>query len=280
MKKIAIIAGLLVASTVNSQIQAPQLSPSSKIEQSVGLTTINIEYSRPSKRDRVIFTDVIPYNEIWRTGANKNTIITTNDGLIFGKDTLQAGTYSIFTKPEKTQWTIYFYKTTDNWGTPEKWEESNVVVKTTAAVTNTSASTETFTISIDDITISGANMSFAWDKVLVKVPFKVLTDSKVEASIKKTMAGPTASDYYRAADYYLTAGKDMKQALEWINKSIELSSPAPFYFLRKKALIQAELKDFKGAIETAKLSLEGAKAAGNNDYVRMNETSIAEWSKK
>ena len=263
----------------NAQL-APQPSPSGKLEQTVGLTDLTIQYSRPSKKGRVIFGDVVPFGEVWRTGANQNTTFTNSDPVIFGKDTLKAGTYSIFTKPSKTSWAVYFYKTTDNWGTPETWEEAQVALMVKGSVAPIAA-TETFTIAIDDITISGANLSFTWGTTAVKVPFTVNTDSSVEASIKQTLAGPSANDYYRAADYYYNAKKDQKQALEWVNKYIEIQKDAtPFYVYRRKALIQAELKDYKGAIETAKKSLEGAKTAGNNDYVKMNEASIAEWSKK
>lgn len=280
MKNIILGVAALATFTLNAQIKTPQLSPLAKFEQTVGLTIINVEYSRPSARGRAIFPEVVAYDELWRTGANKNSMITTSDMLIFGKDTLKAGTYSIFTKPSKTSWAIYFYKTTDNWGTPETWDEAQVALMVKGSVASIAA-TETFTISIDEVTISGANLSFAWGTTGVKVPFTVNTDSSVEASIKQTLAGPSANDYYRAADYYYNAKKDQKQALEWVNKYIEIKKEeTPFYVYRRKALIQAELKDYKGAIETAKKSLEGAKTAGNNDYVKMNEASIAEWSKK
>lgn len=280
MKKIAIAAILMASFGANAQIKTPALSPLAKVEQTVGLTNIAVEYSRPSKRNRPVFTEVVPYGEIWRAGANKNSILTNDESMVFGKDTLKAGSYAIFVKPEATTWTVYFYKNTENWGTPEKWDDKLVAVKVSAPV-QAGNTVETFTIGFDKVEIDGASIVFSWDKVLVAVPFKVVNGPKVDASIKKTLGGPVAGDYYRAADYYFNANGDMKQALEWINKSIEMSgSEAPFYFLRKKALIQANLKDFKGAIETAKLSSEAAKKAGNEEYVKMNDASIKEWSTK
>ncbi len=270
---------ILAAFVANAQVKTPALSPLAKLEQTVGLTVINIEYSRPSARGRAVFPEVVAYDEIWRTGANKNSMITISDALIFGKDTLKTGSYSIFTKPSKKNWTVYFYKTTDNWGNPEKWEESNIALQVAADVTSI-PKTETFTISVDQVGIDGATLAFAWDVVGVQIPFKVLTDSRVEESIKKTLAGPTANDYYRSADYYYNSKKDMKTALEWINKALAMQTNAPYWQLRRKSQIQAELKDYKGATETAKLSLEKAKAEGNDDYIKMNEASIAEWSKK
>lgn len=280
MKKLFLLSTLALTTGAFAQIQTPQLSPLSKLEQTVGLTDIQVEYSRPSKRDRAVFTDVVAYGEIWRTGANKNTIITTSDVLIFDKDTLQAGAYAIFTKPEKGQWTIYFYKSTDNWGNPKTWDDKEVAVSTTASVKATSSPVETFTISIDNVDIDGAALTFAWDNVVVSKSFKVATDSRVEGSISKVLSGPTANDYYRAADYYFNAGKDLKKALEWVDKALTMQTDSPFWMYRRKSQIQAGLGDYKGAVATAQKSLELAKKAGNNDYVRMNEASIKEWSAK
>lgn len=280
MKKLAVSAFILATFGVNAQIKTPALSPLGKIEQTVGLTTISIEYSRPSKRGRTVFPDVVPYGTIWRAGANKNSIITNDDQLVFGKDTLKAGSYAIFVKPEASNWTVYFYTNTENWGTPANWDDKLVAAKVTAPA-QTGNTTETFTINIDKIEVDGASLVFSWDKTTVSVPFKVIEDKKIEAGISKVLNGPTAADYYRASDYYVNSNGDMKKALEWINKSIELSGDnVPFYFLRKKAIIQANLKDYKGAIETAKLSTESAKKAGNDEYVKMNEASIKEWSTK
>ena len=280
MKHLFLGFALLSSVAASAQIKTPQPSSAATFEETVGLTTIKIEYSRPSARGRKVFTDVVPFDEIWRTGANKNTIITTSDALVFGKDTLKAGTYAIFTKPSRTDWEFYFYTNTENWGTPEKWEADKVALTVKAQALAAVTPIETFTLGINNIDINGATLNLSWGSLVVNVPFTVLTDAAVEKSIAQVMSGPGAGDYYRAADYYLAAEKDPKKALEWINKSVELMGDAPFYVLRKKSLIQAANKDFKGAIATAKVSLEKSKAAGNNDYVKMNEASIAEWSKK
>jgi hypothetical protein len=280
MKKTMIALLCLGSFSLTAQITTPQPSPAGKIGQTVGLTELTIDYSRPLKRDRVIFGDLVPFDEMWRTGANKNTIITVSDKLIFGKDTLPAGTYSIFTTPKNGKtWNIYFYTDTENWGTPEEWNEELVAVKTTATVSTTSTVTESFTIAIDNVTMDGAELSFAWDKTKAVVAFAVPTKDAVLASINSVMSGPSAGDYYRAADYYLTQKMELKTALEYINKALDMSDK-PFYYLRKKALIQAELGDYKGGITTAKLSLEAAQKAGNDGYVKSNEKSIEEWSKK
>lgn len=276
MKNFAIASLLLISFGANAQIQTPALSPRGKVEQTVGLTNISIEYSRPSKRGREL-SEIIENGQMWRAGANKNSILSTDDLLVFGSDTVKAGSYAIFITPDASNWTIYLYKNTENWGTPEKWDEKLVALKVKSPVAKANT-TETFTIGFDNIAIDGASLTFAWDQALVTVPFKVVNGPKVNANITKTLAGPTARDYYVAADYQLNANGDMKKALEWINKAIELSgNDVPFYFLRKKSLIQANLKDFKGAIATAEQTIVSAKKAKNNEYVKMSEASIKEW---
>lgn len=281
MKKLIFSLSLAVSSISFAQIQSPALSPLAKVEQTVGLTKLTIEYSRPQKNNRAIFPSVIPYGQVWRAGANKNTLLTTDNKLIFGKDTLNAGTYSLFVRPEASEWTLIFYKTTNNWGVPENFNTENVVLEVKSKITKNLKPVENFTIAVDNITIHNAILSLAWDNITTNFPFNVNTDQQMKANIEAMFAGPSAADYHKAADYLLNSNGDMTAALEYITKAIEMSGgeKAPFFFHRKKALIQANLKDYKSAVETAMVSLEQAKKAGNDEYVRMNEASIKEWGK-
>lgn len=281
MKKILLLAICITGLSANAQIRTPQPSPASTVKQKVGLTDIEIEYSRPSKRGRVIFGDLVPYGELWRTGANKNTTITTSDILIFGGDTLQAGTYALFTTPiENDSWDILIYKGTDNWGTPDRVEKDLIALQLKGKVRKVENITESLTIGVNNLTSDGASIEIMWDQLIVSIPFTVGTKTQVMDNIKKVMAGPSADDYYKAADYYYAEKNDLPQALEWINKSFELRGEEPFWMLRKKALIQAELGMYEEAIQTAKKSIEGAKAAEYDNYVKMNEESIKEWTPK
>jgi len=267
--------------SLSAQITTPQPSPAAKAWQTVGLTEVTVEYSRPAKRDRVIFGDLVPYDKMWRTGANKNTMITVDNVLIFGKDSLEAGTYAIFTTPKNGKsWDVYFYTDTENWGTPEEWNDDNVALKTAATVSKLSSVTESFTIGIDNVKMDGAELSFTWDKVKAVVAFSVPTKEAVMADINKVMNGPSAGDYYKAADFYLSQKMELPTALEYINKALDMREDKPFWYLRRKALIQAEMGDYKNAIETAKLSLAAAKEANYEDYIKSNQESIEEWSKK
>lgn len=279
MKRIILLSFAFLAINLNAQITTPKASPLAKIEQKVGLADITISYSRPGKKDRVVFGDVVPFGEIWRFGANENTKITSSESLIFGKDTLKAGTYAIFTKPTKDSWEVYFYTETTNWGTPEKWDDNKVALKLKTPVTNLNDVVENLTISLDNLQNSGATLQFSWDKTRINLPFALNTKDKVLASIKKTMDGPTANDYHQAATYYFQEKLDLKQALIWSSKAVELH-PEAYWMSRLKAQLQAANGDYKGAIETAKISIAAAEKDGDQNYVNMNKTSIEEWSKK
>ncbi len=284
MKKIILVA-LVIASTLGlkAQVKTPQASPLAKVEQIVGLTTVKIEYSRPSAKGRTVFGDLVPYGSNWRTGANANSIVSFSENVkIEGKD-LAKGSYALYTTPKADSWDIIFYKTTDNWGLPEEWNEADVVLKVTVKTETTNRHVESFTIEMNSISNDGALLELQWEKTIVPVKIEVPTKEVAISSIEKTLAGPKASDYFSAAQYFYQSNGDLSKALEWVSKSIELTEKGkdtPFWYLRLKSLIQAKLNDKKGAIETAKLSLEGAKKAGNNDYIKMNNDSINEWSKK
>lgn len=265
--------------SVNAQVTTPQPSPFSKVDQKVGLSDITLEYSRPSVRGREIFGSLVPFDEIWRTGANKNTIITfSTDATVFGT-ALKAGSYAIFTKPGKAMWEVYFYSDTENGGTPQEWDDSKVMAMGEVPVHPIPFSVETFTLDINNIKNSSATIDLIWEKTYVGIPFELPTDDAVLASINDALGGtPTGNDYFSSALYYLQEGKDIKQAQEWIDKAVEMTKDKPrFWFLRQQSLIHAKAGDTAGAISAAKQSLEAAEKAGNADYVKMNKESLKEW---
>ncbi|HLV70131.1 MAG TPA: DUF2911 domain-containing protein [Xanthomarina sp.] len=281
MKKILLLLAVVALSfNMKAQVTTPQSSPLSKLEQKVGLTDVSLEYSRPSVKGRVIYGDLVPYDKLWRTGANKNTIITFSDNVSIMGQLVKAGSYAIFTKPGKEAWEVLFYSDTENWGTPEKWDDGKVVARVKAEAVSIPFNVETFTIDINQISNSGATLEIIWEKTYVAVPFSVPTDDKVLTSINDALNGtPKANDYYAAAVYYLQEGKDIKQAKEWMDLAMKMTDKPMFYQLRQQSLIYAKAGDTQGAIEIAKRSLEGAKEAGNDDYVKMNMDSLAEWEK-
>ena len=279
MKKLLQLFILFLGVSVTAQIRAPQPSPSAKVEQVVGLTTVTLDYSRPAMRGRTIFGDLVPYGEIWRTGANENTVISFSDDLEIQGKILKAGKYAIYTIPNKDSWDVIFYKSTNNWGNPQNWDDNMVALKAKAEVVEMPMEMQSFTILIDELTNDGATLNFLWENTVAFFNFSVPTEEKTMASIDKVMNGPGAGDYYAAAAYYHDAGKDLNKAWDWIVKATE-ANPNAYWMLRKKSLIAADLGKKEEAIEAAKKSLAAAEKAGNQDYVKMNKDSLEEWGAK
>lgn len=277
-KTILILFVTLLTSSINAQIETPAPSPFQKIEQKVGLTSVIVEYSRPSMKGRKIFGGLEAYGKVWRTGANENTKITFSTDFMLDGKSLQKGTYALYTIPNKTTWDVILYTDTNNWGIPAKWDENKVAAKITVTPINMPMDVETFTITFDDLTNNSAVLGILWENVYVPLKFETPTDKMVSKSIEKIMAGPSANDMYAAAVYYLEANKDIQIAKTWIDKAVVLTAKQPkFWYLRQQSLIHAKAGNKNTAIEAAKKSLELAKQAGNSGYVKMNKASLKEW---
>jgi len=280
MKKIIFVLAMMIANYVTeAQVKTPQASPKSTITQMVGLTNVEIVYSRPSAKGRDVFNNLVPFGKLWRTGANENTMITFSDDVVIDGKTLAKGKYALYTTPRADNWEIVFYSDTNNWGNPENWDETKVALRTTVKPEMLGRNVESFTIGINNLDNNFAHLEISWEKTIVAIKFEVPTQKIAMASIDKALAGPTSGDYYASAQYLFQSNGDMAKALTYIDKSLDMSKNKPFYYFRLKSLIQAKNGDKKGAIATAKISLAGAEAAKNQDYVKMNKDSIEEWSK-
>lgn len=280
MKKFLSIFCFFSVFTVFAQIKVPQASPKSIITQTIGLTEVEIEYSRPSAKGRVVFGELVPFGKIWRAGANANTTISFSDDVMINGATLKKGKYALYIAPKADEWEIFFYATTDNWGTPEKWDETKIVLKASSKTELLNRHVETFNIGFTNLEMNSANIEFIWEKTFVTLKFEVPTNKTAISNIEKVINGPTAGDYFTASQYYYNSNLDLNKALTYVNKAYDLNEKKPYWYTRLKSQILAKLGDLKGAIETAKQSLEGAKIANNSDYIKMNEESIKEWSKK
>jgi hypothetical protein len=281
MKNILIAFAIIIANfTIEAQVKTPQSSPKATVTQAVGLTDVEINYSRPSARGRAVIGNLVPFGKVWRTGANENTTISFSDDVVIDGKTLKKGKYALYTIPKIESWDIIFYSTTDNWGNPAEWNEANVALKVTVKPETLAKNIETFTIGISGLDTNFAFLEMYWENSYAAVKFEVPTEKKAMANIEKALAGPAAGDYFSAAQYLYQANGDITLARTYVDKALELNQDKPFFYYRLKSLIQAKQGDKKGAIETAKLSLAAAEIAKNQDYVKMNKESIAEWSKK
>lgn len=281
MKKIIIVLAAFIANfTIEAQVKTPAPSPKATIMQTVGLTDVEVVYCRPSAKGRPVFGNLVPFGKLWRTGANANTTISFSDDVVIDGKTLKKGKYALYTIPKIESWEIIFYATTDNWGLPEEFKEANVALRTTVKEEALPKAVESFTIGINNLDLNSGHLEMAWENSFVAMKFEVPTEKIATASIEKVLAGPSANDYFSSAQYFFQGKGDVTKSLEYVNKALELSKEKPFWFLRLKSLIQAKQGDKAAAIETAKQSLAAAEMAKNDDYVKMNKDSIAEWSKK
>ena len=175
MKKFIVLSLLLISGISSAQIAIPQASPISKVDQTVGLTQIHVDYHRPSAKGRAVYGELVPYGKNWRTGANENTTISFSQDVMIDGKPLAQGTYALYTTPKADSWDIIFYKETGNWGLPEEWKEDKVALKTSAKPESLNRLVETFTISFNNVTTESTNLELSWEKTLVSIKIDVPT---------------------------------------------------------------------------------------------------------
>lgn len=278
MKNFIFFLCLLLTFNIFSQIQTPAPSPATNVQQTIGLTDITLEYARPSVRNRVVFGNLVPFNKIWRTGANENSIISFSTSIKIGDTDVPAGKYSIYTIPNENSWEFILYSDYNNWGLPSDWDENKVVVRQKFTPIKLENKMESFKFALDDLTNNSFTLGITWGYFYLPVEIKLPTTSIVMSSIEEVLKDPTSSDLYKAAVYLLQENRDLRMAKEWMNQSIAMMENPRFYQLRQQSLIYAALKDYKMAIKVAKSSLEKSILAGNADYEKMNQDSISIWS--
>lgn len=262
-----------------AQVVTPAASPSATVSTVVGLTDIKVEYFRPQMRGRKIFGDgpeyLTPYGRLWRTGANGGTAITFSDDVTVEGIKVPKGKYLILTIPGASEWTVSLYSDVSLGGNLQAYDKSKEVANFKVKPVTLPQPVETFTVNIGDISNDSkqAKVEIAWEKTSVKFTVGVEYDSKVMASIESTK-DMNPFDLFQAAVYYLENGKDLKQAMTWITKAEESIKDA-YWLQYQKARIQQGLGDKKGALATAKASLENAKAADDLSFQKMNQALIA-----
>ncbi|NMM48388.1 DUF2911 domain-containing protein [Marinigracilibium pacificum] len=280
---LAFFAMTLFMYTANAQqgIQLPQPSPTAKIVQTVGLSTVTVDYSRPGAKGRDLFGSLIPYDQVWRTGANASTKITLSDDFTFEGEKVPAGTYALYTIPSKDKWVIIIHKNTELWGAGG-YNDENDLFRLTVDAKESKEFYETFTIEFSNLGFADAMIDIKWGNSVASFKIATEVDSKVMAQINDKVINANGEVdpgmYAAAANYYLMADKDMNQAIEWIDKAIA-ANPDAFWLMHNKAKMQAKTGDYKGAIATAEKSMEIAKKNPDGDfgYIKNNEDAIAKW---
>jgi hypothetical protein len=275
MQKILSLSAIcfaLVFSISAQTFRTPSPSTPQFIRQDFGLSTIELSYSRPDVKGRKIFGDLVPYDKVWRTGANQATTLTFGDTVTIGSVTIAPGKYGLLTIPGPGEWTFIITRQTDVTN-PAAYRQDQDIVRVQASPHALPFSVETLTLEFSNVTGNSCNLDLLWDNVAVGIPITTNTDAKVMAQIAGTM-DRDSHPYYQAAFYYLENGKDLNKALEWFDKAIA-QDPTAYFAVYQKARCLAKLGRKQEAISTAKQSMDLAKQANNNDYVALNQKLIA-----
>ncbi|WP_353185753.1 DUF2911 domain-containing protein, partial [Parapedobacter lycopersici] len=273
MKKPLIIAAMIALAVtisgqpVAAQLKLPPASSSQTVIQGLGISTITLTYSRPNTNGRAVFTDLAPYGEVWRTGANGIPSITFDTPVTVAGRQVDAGTYGLLTIPGEDRWTVIFSKNSQQWGA-YSYNQDEDLFRFEVKPQQLDKATETFTMSFSDVQPQSAKLDIAWEKTKISVDLTVDQDAEIMASIDQAMNGET-KPFFLAAQYYYTNNKDIQKALEWVNEADKASAPVP-YIKYWKARIQLKAGDKAGAVATATQGIEIAKQQNNPEYVKLN----------
>lgn len=270
----ALALTVATGTSLQAQLKVPAPSPSQTLKQAMGLSEITIDYSRPSAKGRTIYGDVVPFGKVWRTGANAATKITFGEDVKVEGNAVAAGTYALYSIPNKDNWEIMLYKDLTLGGNVAEYKKENELVRFTVKAKTLADKVETFTIDVADVASNSASIALVWEKTRVAFNVTADIDSKIMKSIENNVVNDNRP-YFQAANYYYENNKDLAKASEWADKAIE-ANPKAFWIVLLKAKIQTKQNDKKGAIATAEKVIALATEAKNDDYVAMAKKLIAE----
>jgi len=263
-----------------AQIKTPQPSPTCTIQQTVGVTDVSITYSRPGAKGRTIFGDLVPYNKMWRTGANKATAISFSNDIIVDKYKLKKGTYSLFTIPGESEWTVMLNSDTELWGAGD-YNKEKEVISFKVESEKTADFTETFTIEFSNFTSKFAKLTLKWENTAITIPLITTDNERLAGQFMKALnEGPDANLYYNGARYFLENDLDLALALEWINVATE-KRPEAFWMQYQKARILGKSGNKKEAIQAAEKVISVASEKEDDyGYIAKAEKLIKELKAK
>ncbi len=272
-------AVLAISVPLQAQVKTAAPSPSSELDQVVGITNFTVAYSRPGVKDRTIYGDLVPYGEVWRTGANATTKVKFDSEVTFGDKTVPAGEYVLFTIPGEDEWTVILYGDTEiaNAGV---YDEANDVARITVEPTKLDAPVETFTIGFQDLRDDSASLNLDWADTRISVPITVDTDALSAASIESAMENQddwTARDYANAAEFYSENDLDLDQAATWMEKATTMN-PDAFWWQHGYAQLLAKQGNTDAAKAAAEKSIATAEASEGGDfgYIQRNKDLISQ----
>jgi hypothetical protein len=265
---------LLTGITLKLNAQPPRIPDASStqiIMQDFGLGKVTVTYSRPNVKGRVIFGGINPYGQVWRTGANAATTITFSENVIMEGHTVPAGTYSLFTIPEKDEWTVILNKTAKQWGA-YSYKEADDFLRFKVKPEYLAEKRETFTIQFTNVTTKSMDLHIVWDHTAVAIGLHTDDDTQIVANIDALMSGPH-KPYFNAIQYYYENDKDMNKALAWTMEAEQSDPKGPWYKLWE-ARIRLKMGDKPGAVRAAQDGVNLAKESKDDEYMRLNQAVL------
>jgi hypothetical protein len=272
----AALACSLVLTASAQELKLPAPSPTQTVSQDFALSNISLSYSRPSKKGRVIFGDLVPYGQIWRTGANSPTKIKFGEDVSIDGKPVPAGEYALYSIPGENEWTFILSKNLKLWGSIG-YNQADDLLRFTAKPMSVPFDVESFTILFGSQTANTVDIQLLWANTAVGFTVKADIDAKIAANIDQAMKAEK-KPYFQAAYYYYEKGLDINKAYSWVNEAAK-AQPDAYWIEHLKAKIQLKKGDKKAAIATAESSMKKAEAQKNPDYVALNKKLIAEASK-
>ncbi len=262
---ILLLCALVLGTSVFAQeLKLPAMSPTSTVSQDFSTSKIEITYSRPSMRGRKVFGDLVPFGQVWRTGANAATKVTFGEEVLIGGATVKPGSYSLYTIPGEKEFVVVINKNTGSWP-GEEFPKADDIVRFSVPASKTSSTVETFSIDIGNITFSTCSIDIMWENTQISIPVKADNQARLLSSIDKAVNNPSIP-YQQAATYLFETGQNLDKALEYAGKALE-RNPKAYWTALMKARIAAKLGRKDVAREAAAKTIEIAKAAGGDaDY--------------
>lgn len=278
--RVHVMAGLVGLSLIAfggvagaQQPDLPRPSPTAKVSQRVGLTDVSVEYSSPGVKDRVIWGELVPWDELWRTGANAATKLTVSQDVKVGGKPVPAGTYSLFMIPKKDgDWTVVINQDPNLGGTrgyDEKKDVARIQAKTEAIPKR-----ERMTFLFADTTDDATSLDLEWDEVRVRVPIQMDTAAQADASVDAAVRD-AARTQANAARWLLEQKKDLDRALKLVEAS--MATDPSWYAAWIQAQILKEKGEDEKALASAKQAYDLGKKADFFFWEDQVKKAIAEW---
>ena len=260
MKKLNLltIIFIFIYSMTNAQDLIPYISPKASVSQTIGYTDITITYCRPGVKDRTIWGGLVPYNKVWRTGANESTRIRLTTDVYIEGNKVPAGIYSIYTIPNENEWTIIINKDLV-WGLQYYPQDDLLRFKVRPGK---GPFTDRLMFTVPELTDSTCNVVMNWENLQISFGIKIDFAQQVLAKIKDTIAHADPNDfsiYVVAARFAADYGVFYDQAFKWLDKALSISNNFTCYFQK------ARLYYSTGKYVDALKAIEMCRDAGRND---------------